>query len=54
MFSLSKVWSVDSEDPATRLPRLHLPFFPDSLTDTPSLEYALRLLRRLQAKASLF
>jgi len=43
-----EAWTVDSSERSTRVPRLVLPGFPNTLTDKPSVRFAVRLWRRLR------
>ena len=42
-----ELWTVDSEDARTKVPRYHLPNFPGTLTDSPGVLFMLKIWRRL-------
>lgn len=42
-----ELWTVDSTDDATKVPRYHLPNFPGTLTDSPGIFFMLKIWRRL-------
>ena len=45
-----ELWTVDSEDPNTKIPRYHLANFPGTLTDAPGVGFVWKVWSRLTLK----